>query len=36
VLAAATNSLEDLLPLVDKALIAIDQVQSGQVIRVTP
>lgn len=35
VLCAASNALEDLLPLVANALIAIDQIQHGQVIRVT-
>ena len=35
VLGAASNALEDLLPLVEAALAAIDSVQPGQVIRVT-
>ncbi|MFN0107008.1 MAG: DUF5615 family PIN-like protein [Bryobacteraceae bacterium] len=35
VLGAASNALEDLLPLVDSALLAIDRIQPGQVIRVT-
>ena len=35
VLGAASNALEDLLPLVAAALAAIDTVQPGQVIRVT-
>jgi len=35
VLGGASNTLEDLLPLVAKALDAIDRVQPGQVIRVT-
>lgn len=35
VLEAASNALEDLLPLVAAALAAIDGVQPGQVIRVT-
>ena len=35
VLGAASNALEDLLPLVAEALAAIDRVQPGQVIRVT-
>jgi hypothetical protein len=35
VLGAASNALEDLLPLVARALVAIDRVQPGQVIRVT-
>ena len=35
VLGAASNALEDLLPLVPAALAAIDRVQPGQVIRVT-
>ena len=34
VLGGASNALEDLLPLVAKALAAIDLVQPGQVIRV--
>ena len=34
VLGAASNALEDLLPLVAEALAAIDRVQPGQVIRV--
>ncbi len=32
---AASNALEDLLPLVAKALVAIERVQPGQVVRVT-
>ena len=35
VLGAASNALEDILPLVAAALAAIDRVQPGQVIRVT-
>jgi hypothetical protein len=35
VFGAASNALEDLLPLVEKALIAIARVQPGQVLRVT-
>ena len=35
VLQAASNALEDLLPVVAAALAAIDKVQPGQVIRVT-
>jgi hypothetical protein len=35
VLSAVSNALEDLLPLVEKALAAIDQVQPGKVLRVT-
>ena len=35
VLGATSNALEDLLPLVAKALVAIDRVQPGQVFRVT-
>lgn len=35
VLGAASNALEDILPLVASALAAIDRVQPGQVIRVT-
>ncbi len=35
VLGAPSNALEDLLPLVDKALIAINRVQPGQILRVT-
>ena len=34
VLAALSNALEDLLPLVPDALLAIDQVQPGRIIRV--
>jgi hypothetical protein len=34
VLAAASNALEDLLPLVEKALVAINSVQPGQVVRI--
>ena len=34
-LEAASNALEDLLPLVAAALAAMDSVQPGQVIRVT-
>ncbi len=34
VLAAASNALEDLLPLVPEALTAIERVQPGQVLRV--
>ena len=34
VLCAASNALEDLLPLVPEALAAIERVQSGQLIRV--
>jgi hypothetical protein len=36
VLAAPSNTLEDLLPLVPEALKAIDAVKSGQVLRVPP
>ena len=35
VLAAPSNALEDLLPLVPNALLAINRIQPGQVIRVT-
>jgi len=35
VLGAASNALEDLLPLVARALVAIDRVKPGQVVRVT-
>jgi hypothetical protein len=35
VLGAASNAIEDLLPLVEKALAAIEQVQPGQAIRVS-
>jgi len=35
VLRGASNALEDLLPLVADALLAIDRMQPGQVIRVT-
>ena len=35
VLCAESNALEDLLPLVPAALVAIEEVQQGQVIRVT-
>ena len=35
VLGAASNALEDLLPLVAKTLSAIDALQAGQVIRIT-
>ena len=35
VLGAASNALEDLLPLIAASLAAIDSVQPGQVIRVT-
>lgn len=35
VLAAASNALEDLLPLVPRALTAINDVRPGQLIRVT-
>jgi hypothetical protein len=35
VLGAPSNALEDLLPLVTRALVAIDQVRPGQVLRVT-
>ncbi len=35
VLAAPSNALEDLLPLVANALIAINRIQPEQVIRVT-
>lgn len=35
VLAAASNALEDLLPLVKNALLAIGTIQPGQVVRVT-
>jgi len=35
VLGAASNALEDLLPLVEKALVAINRVRPGQVLRVT-
>jgi hypothetical protein len=34
VLAAVSNSLEDLLPLIPEALLAIEQVQPGQIWRV--
>jgi len=34
VLRAASNALEDLLPLIPAALTAIEAVQSGQVVRV--
>ena len=36
VLSAASNALEDLLPLVANALLAIERIQPGKVIRVTP
>ena len=35
VLATSINALEDLVPLQERTLIAIDQVQPGQVLRVT-
>ncbi len=35
VLAAPSNTLEDLLPPVANALIAIDRIQPGKVVRVT-
>ena len=35
VLGAASNALEDLLPLVARTLVAIDRIQPGQVIRIT-
>jgi hypothetical protein len=35
VLGGASNALEDLLPLVADALLAIDRIRPGQVIRVT-
>jgi hypothetical protein len=35
VLAAASNALEDLLPLVADALLAIGRIQPGQIILVT-
>jgi hypothetical protein len=35
VLCAASNALKNLLPLVPAVLVAIEQVQQGQVIKVT-
>ena len=35
VLCAESNALEELLPLVDNALAAIDRIKPGQVFRVT-